>query len=791
MQDFQYISNKPKVEILNKTIDGHPFDISNYVRRMTDRDDLDSASCFEIELVATPIDESSPRFTAGNILAFFMKTIKKNDIISMGVHKAGGWNVSKIDTVTRSKMVSASGFERRIVITGRNFQSLLIDDDIVFSPNLATDKRTIKLLGKQRAEFLGMLRGLGEEGVNQFIDRPILEVILWIMVNMPSISLNTIYADYSAEGQILNSKTDKIGKYFIFDLKQYKGDLVFEPNLAMYSGKVYNYLMQAVDRMFYEVFVDTKPDEKGVPRPCLFVRPKPWDVLADFPNEPIEILAPQLSDFTYTGVKDDPAITPTTNPEDLAQIQIRMREDLKTNLWLWDQQGPEQVVIETKKTTRSDYNLYTTMLSTPESYKDFHVITDDMGIYDDSIMSSTMDIINFITMTPTKDLLANTALAQYGYLFPLISCDSVKRFGIRAFQGETNLFQREDLIPPGDPRNNEIIKPGDDYLVYGVGIGYARRRDQLWNWYKYNEIMVSSSKRIMGDDDYRKGDKFYFPDELTEEGDKGVFYYCKGLTRECIQTQGGSIYQVSLNLVRGQNTAFKKRYDKARNEADTTIRINLGAIRESAGEKEEEKNNTPYVNLVQGMVDVITNGFNRNKSNYQYFMDLYANNKELSFKMDAKSLAQLISDQAKKYAVDANMMVSLINHESAFNPKAISRSGCSGLGQFSKPTAGDVLLWNQYQMTAGQEDHANYNDIRFHPDLSVRSIAYALKHLKNWGSSLESKVIAICSYGNNKQRSYYSTSKVLSDLSTYCPGHELLSEEAKNIASAFYTRQKA
>ena len=615
----RYRAISSKIRILNKTVEGKPYNFDNYVSAFSTMEDIDvPAGTFEVTIY--PIGKDGMKVNAGKVMAFWMKTLEKNDIISIGAETEGTF-IGRIDAIRQSKKRSPKRFSRSITIVGRDFAGLLIDDDIVYAPELAQNETLVEALGNQRAEFLGLHKGMHEMG-NVFYANSCVEVIMWVMRNMPSISLNVLVADYDENGhKNEGSKYDKIGKYFEFDLKQYKKDRVFDPNLTIFSGKVWQYLEQAIDKMFYELMVDTQYDDKGELKPTLILRPKPFD---RSPDCAIKDIIAEEDDPKENGT----AVMETKFPDDFvvsAEIESSQKgwfAPLKKEAYdntvslYWDNEKIEAKITMGKEGVK-DKKIIENKFKTRITNESYHTVYED-EVYEESPTTSILDIVNFITMHPTKDLMNNSVLMKYGYLFPLIDLDSIKRYGMRKLEGWTNLWKdtedpdnkkkkrlEEELgtLDEAKLKELDLRKPtSKDYIVSAVGINYRARRDQLFNWYRFNPVYVTDNKVVRGRDKYRKGDKIYFPDEISEEGYKGMFYYIKRVNQRVVIRENSTEHLTVLGLVRGGNEDYLYQYYLAKGGNDNVFRINAAWKEggEGAGNKNkevEEKTELEFGNL--------------------------------------------------------------------------------------------------------------------------------------------------------------------------------------------------
>ena len=91
---------------------------------------------------------------------------------------------------------------------------------------------------------------------------------------------------------------------------------------------------------------------------------------------------------------------------------------------------------------------------------------------------------------------------------------------------------------------------------------------------------------------------------------------------------------------------------------------------------------------------------------------------------DLKLLAQKSAD---KYGVNANLVKSVINAESGFNPKAVSKAGAEGLMQLMPDTAASLGVQNRFEPGENIQGGSAYLDTlltRYHDNLALALAAY-------------------------------------------------------------------
>lgn len=759
---------------------------------------------------------TTPSVTAPNIVPFWFKTIHKNDILEVGISREKSFLMS-IDRVAVAKRITNRTVEAGIKIQARSMIKTLLDDDIVFAPELSISKKAIELLGNQRATFLGLLRGWSDtDGRSQFVNQNPLAAILWVFLNMPSISSKILYADYDDNGRVLSSFTDKIGNIFDFDFMAYEADLMYDQGLSQYQGKVWNYIMQCIDPMFYEVFEESVVDAGGRLRPKIIVRPKPFtrstDVGADDSiiklsveggAEPTPDRVPTEEEQMQQGNKG--SLVPSGDTVTLGDFIIRKENITRNNItgssYVVSVKGYDSTTHKFDGSIKRiklfwDNHAVDSDFKTLVTQQPFHTINENVtgenGEYASDIGHSTYDIVNYVSMHATKEVLSNTDLARYGYLYPLMDCYSIARYGIRRVDCRTVLMHGVEQKEATSEDLEKYTQKFEKAKIFPITEA-VKLRTKFWSWYRYNEMFLSGSIQIEGNDDIRKGDKIFVPHHFTPTGAYGVYYYVTGVSGKWRISEGGMTYLMTLEVERGENPKDIVEYNYATGydlfdkgiEQDGDRRNPILKIDEVMVEPKPEniaggEPGASKGDLTQAAVDVITKGFNAFPSSYKSF--------------NIENAGVLIKAIASS-VVNPNVITAIIEHESAgFNPFAVSSTGCSGLGQICIPTAKTLSPFQGGKLIVqGSGTVKDKSDVRFNPLLSISAVDCLLYNNGFNNGTLKAQVEAICKYGNNNQSSYFgliiSGTNGHPGLKDIEPSNPLCGAEAKQIAKNWYSKR--
>jgi len=767
----------PKVKILNKTILGNDYNLGEYVRRASGNSSLtQAANTIALDLVPTKTTEY-PGYIGLHSIPFWLKTIKKGDLITVGIETEHSW-LYRIDSIRRVKRTSATGAEMGVRIMGRSMASVLLDDDITFAPELSVSPRAVELLGALRSSFLGFqggLRGLTAEGSSHFLDGNPIAAIIWIFINMPSVNAKIFYADYNEKGELLSGQTDKVGKLFDFDLKMYEKDLLYNQELNQYTGKVWNYVMQCIDPMFYELYEETRVVD-GKPRPTIFIRPKPFDRTTDrkdiLDSRILELKLERNGSIEQGDFSIVKRTVPTGN-DTSAEVYDVIVKGFNSNNDSYDA-TIERVSLFWDNENTADVSTGRNTFLTCVGNKLFHTVPEAED-YEHDLGSSTTNIVNFITMHARKDLGFQSSLAKLGYYYPLIDCYSVLQWGIRRMEAQT-LMMHADAEEWTDKHSSQInVKPLKGAKVYPLETA-VMLRERVFSWYRYNPHFLEGNQRVLGHDHYRKGDKIYFPHHLSDEGySGGMYYYVTGVRWTFDLSQSGVNYSTHLELSRGENKQSLQEYrvnsgydlydkdiDREGDRQNPVIKVD--AILADLGDGNNAGNDNKDKNSDNPILDTEiadTDPENPNLNGMAYKQGLTEKSLEAFKSKLGDEAVQTLIQTANKYSINPNVMVGLIDHESAgFNPNASSSTHCLGLGQFSRATARRMDAFADGVIKAGNPP----NDVRRDPIKSIKAIGELL--YKN--GYKKNPVWAIMSYGNNEQTSYFGF--IADAVNKYQPG---------------------
>ena len=572
---------------LSPTIDGME-DLSDYAMSTHTRKNLSTnAGTWEVTLAPSPY--AKERISRADFQNIVYQSIRPMDCVIIGEWGQGFNNDDQysqqhfmfgfVDNVYRSYSSVNGRVEKTVNVRGRDATKLFAMDNIAYAPELAVQQELKDAFVNPKVlEFIQYMRGVVNNKqifVNSFIP----QLIYWILANAPStrIALDYLQGKQSNKGdpKDLLSPADLFQTY----LMARADEKIYDIPMSVYSGSLLNYFTSAIDSAFYELWIDTMPynspsNKTGNTRPCLILRPKPYDYAWEKTNSKGEPLG-----NVFCELNSDSPLT-----------SIKKWSDNDNANYNWQ-------------------NFTHPIAASSLIVNDEDVMQSNLGISDEEIF--TMFRVN-----GKGDIIGTGAMATYGLNFPLIDAMNMKTYGMRELQIESGLIPPsiDDLsqtytntklmtVIDRDGRNKVANAWGKDILVttgvfkaddlpnYAmnwpiqaanktlIGLVTTEKRDRLWRWNRYNHLLESGMLTIKGRNAF-VGQKIVSSDNTNLFWTRGIFdpstrlrnskrgmeFYCVGVE----QSGGwGRTWETTLSLSRGANmseleTYYNQRgYDKA------------------------------------------------------------------------------------------------------------------------------------------------------------------------------------------------------------------------------------
>ena len=511
-------SIRPRIQFWNDFIAGRHI-ADSIISVETDKNINEIAGSFNITL--KPGSEMLGKFQTGDK---WYDQFDPQDVVGITFDTAKNYDRDKkadkgaqflglIDSVVKHNNYSSDSPSRVTSISGRDFGSLLIDDDLIYV-------REIFLMAKKKGSPEGSPREIAPlytgieakivEGLRDrhpcftpeclagfgpsfgtgkspftFADIPITAAAQWIIENATSIR-NLVYI----------TGGDKAPVRDMFDTWEYVKQrlnyvCIQTTDLSTYQGNLLNFIRNVLDSDFNDIMIDTK-DGKSYLR----IRPKPFDKVGD-----------------YVGGKEE---TNKIKSED---------EFCWENLESFYGGGKEPIAIEEHEVI--EYNIHR---SKENIYSVFRVIP------------SALDLGEFFGL-----ILQRATVDLYNLL----------RYGLKKVEA-----------------NIRTTYSGESGKVMETTI--TECRDRLKNWNIYAPVYEKVGINIKGREDIHIGDKILLPwyrrkfihktqqsDNKVEKDCEGFEFYVTGVKNRWVF---GESFTTTLKLERGQNKAMLEYYNAEREE---------------------------------------------------------------------------------------------------------------------------------------------------------------------------------------------------------------------------------
>lgn len=327
---------------------------------------------------------------------------------------------------------------------------ILTKEAIVGSQVLAVlnNPELTQILGQKWSDFFRGVRGLTETGTNVFIGNPDPSTAIKFILRNAVRFRKFLAIKPDGSGQLVDfdagtSNEESIKQ--ILDMKALKYEYLFGPELSVYTGTIWNYILRTLDTRFYETYIDTTPFKKEgastyQTREKLVIRPIPFSY--------------RFMEKVYE--KDE--------------IDRRLDEG-----WIyWEE------LQVTGEFNRSD------------------VLSTDLSCSDSQHF-------NWFTMQYNNTMLAppGSGISVFGYSSPLINPQGIMEFGLREMNYETknpfNFKELQDSInkAKADDKPAQFSKEGESVLT--LNLQSKKNRVMEWHsfpYYEYGQVTVNGNRNI-------------------------------------------------------------------------------------------------------------------------------------------------------------------------------------------------------------------------------------------------------------------------------------------------------
>lgn len=545
--------------------------------------------------------------------SYIYNHIKPMDLVTIGFNKRDGAMMGFVDNVYRSKTVMGEKTHRIVVVRGRDFGKLLIEDRPRYAPlgaALPTDKVQGDILEKVKEKLdkyiipTKVQLSTGKEGArthpystywqalvapenfneetgkslgNYWVDQK-LDVMIEFFVGV----LSSFRTKVSYLGEQVNA-VDLIGK----DLKPRPHERIASTTInTLTESAILNQINSVLDQDFYEFWIDHKLDDRGLPKAFIRFRPKPWDFDDD-----------KITDF----ISGNDIVVKDSDDEPFTWE--------KTTNWITDDEG---------------------------NPKEFHIIP-EVDILKEGMGVADYQAYSAYIVNNSRELLGATVFLRFGMNYPIFDFLALSRYGSRTKLVNSKLVTENRILPELSTLERDVLNRksieyelkieelqaaqealGDDIADAWQNVNVKRlerlqrsldrvkelelnlpkpdvpteeeigtlkrairwRRDRIFNWFKYNPIMESGTVTIRGNEDMRIGDKVKFPDMefnhkgIDDEGReityKGVDAYVNGVKNVWAF---GAPFKTELRLIRGHNREALRDYERRFLPEDAILKV--------------------------------------------------------------------------------------------------------------------------------------------------------------------------------------------------------------------------
>ncbi len=568
---------KPIFLNLSPTMEGMD-DLSDYAMMIHTKKNLSTnAGTWEATLVPSPY--SQERISRADFQNIVYQSIRPMDCVILGQWGKGfddddeyspqHFMFGFVDNVYRSFSRVNGRIERSVNVRGRDATKLFLVDNIANAPELATNPDLMNaFVNKKVLEFLQYLRGTFN-GKSIFINSWLPQVIYWLLSNAPSMRIGLDYLQGKESNK--GDPSDLLSPADLFQtyLMARADEKVYNIPMSIYSGSLLNYFTSVIDPAFYELWIDTMPynspaNSSGMTRPCLIMRPKPYDYEWEKTNSKGEELLNLFCELS------------SSNP--LSSINKWNETDNKNYNW---------------------QNFVHPITACSFTIKDEDVMQCNLGISDE-------EIFTLFRVSGKGDIIGTGSLATFGLNFPLIDAMMMKSYGLRELSLESglippsiddlsqrfnaklgNIIQREEreeyaqawgsniLTTLGGFKKEDIpnyVEDWDKQLKNNalLRLVTTEKRDRLWRMNRYNHLLESGTLTIKGNNVF-VGQKIlssldsgifwtrglFDPQTRQRNSKNGMEFYCVGVEQHA---GWGQTWKTGLSLTRGANMSELRSY---------------------------------------------------------------------------------------------------------------------------------------------------------------------------------------------------------------------------------------
>ncbi|MBI1931583.1 MAG: hypothetical protein HYS24_03525 [Ignavibacteriales bacterium] len=276
MEEIRFI--KPKVQLQNPD---NKFDLSEFVQSVRITKSV-SRPVNSMSIVLNPAVEGnlSTTITHNKVVNHLLKQIGLNSIISAKIDQSAKKHtfLGFVDHVVPTYSVNNNSTQRTITVNvSELLGKALTRDNIINAPQLANNPTIREVLGDDRVQWFDWMRGyVGGTTHNVFAKGTPEEVIKFILEKTALMNVDIGEKDKVSIKSYINPKLLDVDGLPMLRLDFLGGESIYDKGLTTFAGPILQYIQQAIDLAWYELFFDTTTGKNGLPYASMIVRPKPF-----------------------------------------------------------------------------------------------------------------------------------------------------------------------------------------------------------------------------------------------------------------------------------------------------------------------------------------------------------------------------------------------------------------------------------------------------------------------------------------------------------------------------------
>jgi len=214
--------------------------------------------------------------TPAERLPVYFRALAPNTPIAIGFEREGGVMLGLVESCDYSTTVVNAALQISIKVSGSDLGHMLEDhvlQALISTSDLGAWTAAITdVLGGDApilTDLLGAEAPLNSAGERSLLNQSIDNVARYSIDRVAGMRIPVLRQAFGGKGYI--------GDFTQLRVASFDEDLVFKSDLYMQETSVSGYLQEILDKDFYEFRVETLPQDTGIPRPVLLIRPKPFD----------------------------------------------------------------------------------------------------------------------------------------------------------------------------------------------------------------------------------------------------------------------------------------------------------------------------------------------------------------------------------------------------------------------------------------------------------------------------------------------------------------------------------